>query len=443
MSHLSDDDQIPAMRRTRPASLPLHEEEATLPGAPAAPEAAEPELVLSAQAKPASAANWTTGEQPAKLHAPDGPAFSEQSRRMIAAIEEALTSENCSQIDGFGPGRIAAEYQGKFHTIDGLAFADDSEYMRWLRALVETSGSVLDWADIEHRYGGVVNLRDGSRLTLFLPPSATGHATFSLRKHTAKTWAAEDLLDSGMMDQRMLTFLRQCVSAKVNMLIVGTGGSGKTTLLRVLARDFAPSEKVAVVEQVPELGIDKPLSADYQYQPFIERLTLDDNLDRQLYNGLTRLIVGEVHMAGLTKMLECMILSEGSMSTYHALSTEMAGERMKVAMQMENPNLTAATAISYMRQALEVVVVLRKTRTGRRVTQISEIDWRTTGNAETLAGRDIYSWKDSTGRWAADTPPDPNGRVVQKLHEAGIQVNPNAFIEQASLREFEQRFGAR
>ena len=396
-------------------------------------------LVVPGAVKPASASAWSTGDQdgaPTK----DDELFSPQSRRMISALEEAMRNEHCTQIDGFGPGRISAEYNTGAGLFSGLAFASDEEYVAWLRVLVSTSGGVLTWDDIEEHYGGVVNLADGSRLTIFLPPAARHHATFSLRKHTAKSWGAEKLVAAGTMDARMLAFLRACVAARVNILIVGVANSGKSTLLRILARDFADDEKVAVVEQVAELAIDKPLVAEYEYQPFIEQLSLGRNLDRQLYNGLKRLIVGEVHMHGLQQMLECMIMSEGSLSTYHALTTEMAGERMKVALQMEHPNMSAQTAVAYMRQAVELVVVMRRFDGDRRCLEIAEIDWRSIGDVDVLSGRPLYQWDPDAGRWKAQGPPDPDGRIVSKVGQDNL---PRSwFVEAEDIRDFKQRFGS-
>ena len=174
-------------------------------------------------------------------------------------------------------------------------------------------------------------------------------------------------------------FSRAAVAAHVNILIVGQIGSGKTTLLRALASGFGDDEKIAVVEQVPELNIRKPFADEYIYQPTVEGLDLAAVLDDQLYNGVDRLVVGEVHLQGITKMLEVMIVTEGSMSTYHAFSTEQAGERMKLALQLENSNVSATTALAFIRQAIELIVVLERVDGQRRVTQITELDWRSSG----------------------------------------------------------------
>lgn len=452
-----DDEDEPLIIAPRPAgahqTAPLIDLDdspfdAVSPAAPVMPSPVElavdsdrddPPLVLAG--KPEGAVGWAPATDPIKAPVADG--YSAQSQQIIQSLNEALADPSFTDIHAISPSRIATERNGQMGMFAGQAFASDDEYVRWFRSLVETNTGILTWDDIERSYGGVVSLPDGSRLTMYLPPSSVGHATFTLRKHTAHDFTGQDLVRSGAMDERMLSFLRACVASKVNVLVVGDMGSGKTTLLRVLAKEIADDEPIALVEQIPELDISKPLLKAYSYVPFIDELNLATNLDRQLYNGLSRLIVGEVHMTGLQQMLECMILTQGSMSTYHSPSTEMAGERMKVALQLEHPNLTAQTAISYMRLAIDLVVVMRKVDGTRRVMQISEIDWRSTGDTETLAGRDIYKFNRATQAWRGQLRPDSEGRIAQKAADAGIEMPDSWFVEPDDLEAFERRYARR
>jgi type IV secretion system protein VirB11 len=237
----------------------------------------------------------------------------------------------------------------------------------------------------------------------------------------------------------MLNFLQTAVAAHANILFVGAMGTGKTSLLRSLAQSaIADNEKIAVIEQVPELAIDKPLVTEFIYQPKVEGLTLHDVLDYNLYNGLSRLIVGEVHLDGLTKMLETMIMTEGSMSTYHAYSTDQAGERMKMGLQLENANVSGLTAAAFIRQAIELVVVLEKIDGQRRVTQITEVDWRTSAGAEKLGGADLFVFQRETGQFRAVSQPDSRGRIARKAEKYGLPLPQNWFIEQADIERFQR-----
>lgn len=393
--------------------------------------------------RPAGASEWSSG-QPKSLDEilPDAssPEYSAPSQAAIKAINEGLSNPKCTQLDGYGPSKFSAQFEGSNHLISGVAFANEEEYVRWLKELVDNSGAVTTWDKISEDGMGVLELAGGERLCIFLPPLARRSPTFSLRKHTAVQWTPEHFTELGTLDERMLHFLQRCVAAHVNILFVGQMGSGKTSLMRSLVQSsVGDEEKIAIVEQVPELSINKPLVTEYIYQPTVEGYGLSEVLDFNLYNGLSRLIVGEVHMEGLTKMLETMILTEGSMSTYHAFSTEQAGERMKVAMQLEHGNITDVTASSYIRQAIELVVVQEKIGDARRVTQISEIDWRTSAGSSQLSGADLFVYNGREDRFMAVSRPDENGRIVAKLAKYGIKVPDHWFHEPEDLKAFAPR----
>lgn len=451
----------PAGAQRPPESNPFPEmPQASDVGSEAAPAGAEPQqpgpveaaddpviadsppLRIPDSVKPQTS-GWASAEDAIRLTPPNvrlenEDEYSEGARETIRMIQEGLDDEDCTQIDGYGPARFSAQMKGQNMLLEEASFSSEDEYLKWLRSLVDRSGSIVTWDQIEKERMGVLELRDGSRLSIFLPPVARFFPTFSLRKHTAAKWQTEELVKRGSMDERMLLFLQACIAAHINILFVGAMGSGKSTLMRALLQGVGDNERLAIVEQVPELGIRKPLAMEYLYQPTVEGYGLANVLDFNLYNGLDRLIVGEVHLDGITKMLETMILTEGSMSTYHAYSTEQAGERMKLALQLENSNVSAQTAVSFIRQAIEIVVVLEKLDNGRKVTQITEIDWRTSMGKESLAGGDLFVYDRKQDRFMAKNPPHL-GRVEDKLRKYRVATRHDWYIESEDLTRFKRR----
>lgn len=380
---------------------------------------------------------WSSVENPS-VRVQQTEEYSPGAQATIQMIQEGLQEPSCTQIDGYGPGRFSAQIDGRNMMLRGSSFASGEEYAHWVRALVQEAGSLTTWEKLEQDRMGVLELPDGSRLTVFLPPIARQWPTFSLRKHTAAQWKIEELQEKGTMDERMLLFLQACIAARVNILFVGAMGAGKSTLMRSLIQHVGDDERLSIIEQVPELGIEKPLVNEYLYQPTVPGMTLGDVLDFNLYNGSDRLIVGEVHLEGITKMLETMILTEGSMSTYHAYSTEQAGERMKLALQIENPNISAHTAVAFIRQALELVVVVQNLEKGRRITQITEIDWRSSMGKETLSGGDLFVYDRASDSFQAKNAPHL-GRIETKFEKYQIPTRHDWFIDAADLRRFKRR----
>lgn len=382
---------------------------------------------------------WTSSKKESFISSESVPSggYSDQSLRAIEMITAGLEDDNCTQIDAYGPGLFSAQYKGRQNLLEGVAFASEEEYFSWVKSLVDDANRLVDWERIENDSKGTLSLPGGQRLQIFLPP-ITKTLAFSLRKHTASSWPEEKFLELGMLDSRILNFLKAAVASRVNVLFVGPMGSGKSTLMRALIKSsVGEDEKIAVLESIPELNLEKKLTVPMLYQESIEQMKLEEVLDSNLYFGLDRLIVGEIHMVGLSKMLESMILTEGSMSTYHAFSSEMAAERMKVALQMEYVNLSEVTAASYIRNAIELVVVVQNIRGTRRVVQVTEIDWRKSSGSDVLGGRDLFTFNRETDQFRAENRLDENGRLKQKIANSKIGSVPDEwFIEAEDIQKY-------
>lgn len=388
---------------------------------------------------PQGADNWTSGDGTPAPSPSEPFSYSEQSQQLISAINQGMLDERVTQIDGNGPDVIFAQIEGVNRALQGLSFSSLDEYMHWLQDLTAQADSAITWQQIEEDRMGVFRLPQGARVCIFLPP-ASEQPTFAIRKHTASVMAPEDFVASGTVSKAVLEFLQAATAARANTLFVGQMGSGKTTLLRALAQGFGAHEKIGVVEQIPELSIDKPFAAHYQFLPTVEGLTLEDLLDFQLYNSLDRLIVGEVHGRGITQMIDVFMATEGSMSTFHAFTTEQAAERMMTLLTRENPSMTKEVAASMMRQAVELVVVLEKVDGIRRVTQVTEIDWRSTSGKGSLGGRDLFVFDRERGIHVPVGRPDEYGRLSIKARDKyQVPFNDAWFVDPDRLREHQRR----
>lgn len=369
-----------------------------------------------------SGTGWVSAE--GKTIGPEGEEieWSPQGRLVVAALEEALNTPQCTEIHAYGPDRFSAKVSGQNALLHGLRFDNNEEYLRFVQMLIEESGGELAWRELRTSGQGVLQMRDGSRLMVILPP-AVEWAQISIRKHTAKSWDPQLFVANQTMSQPMLDFLQAAVSARANILIVGEAGSGKTTLLRALTNSMGDNERIAVVETVPELMLTKPLTMAVGYREEIEGQGLVDRLEVLLYGSIDRLIVGEVHFRGITKMLEVMTLCEGSLSTYHARSAEQAGERMRVALQMENPSLQQDAAASLLKETLHLVVVLEAIGGQHRVSQIMEVDWRSSGGSTQLTGNNLFVYDRKKQRHKGVNPPDERGPLMRNAREKyGIQI---------------------
>lgn len=380
------------------------------------------------------ATGWVAGDGPVLNPSGEEVDWSDQGHALIAAITEALSTPSCTEIHGYGPNKFSLRVNERNALLRDLRFQDNKEYERFVQFMIEESGGSVAWREIERAGKGVIQMRDGSRLAVVLQPRSPW-PLFTIRKHTVKNWDPIEFVRNGTLSQPMLDFLLACVAARANIMIVGQAGSGKTSLARALSQAIGDDERIAVLEQIEELFLTKPLAMPITYRDNIEGETLVDMLDVLLYKGIDRLLVGEVHFNGILRLLETMMLTPGAISTYHARSAQEAGERMLTALQVENESVSPSAGIRLIRKTLDIIVVLKMLNGRHRCSEIIEVDWRSTASGQQLTGLELFVFDPESEIFKGANPPDEHGPLLAKARERGININ---FAWFQNLRDFER-----
>ncbi|WP_316784370.1 CpaF family protein [Streptomyces sasae] len=216
---------------------------------------------------------------------------------------------------------------------------------RTIERVAESHEELISWVNRMARLSGhgeraltqatpMVGFRmpDGSRVTASI---LTSRPSVVIRKHRLRDTGLDELRHWGTVNPILLYFLRACVQARLNILVVGDMGAGKTSLLRALGREIPPDERLVTLESDRELYLDEP-AASGQPGPvtfaFEARLsngeilgdrragevTISDMFPVALRYNATRVIVGEVRSTEIVPMLDAMSASgSGSMCTMH------------------------------------------------------------------------------------------------------------------------------
>jgi pilus assembly protein CpaF len=231
----------------------------------------------------------------------------------------------------------------------------------------------------------------------------------------------------------MADFLVRMVRAKANILVAGETGAGKTTLLRSLTDLFDPAERVGVVEDTAELALENANRFNLEtihphdlVQGEAENRLLDvgDLVANALRMRPDRLIVGEIRLPkeAFYTLQALHTGHDGSATTIHASSAEDALFRLELLARQSMRDLTLADLRSYIERVFDLVVVLRRLRTGRRIVrQIVALDGLTPEGAYRLtdvfhAGR--QDGADEVG-WVADPAWRPSSRLAARMELDG------------------------
>ncbi|MFF0629925.1 CpaF family protein [Streptomyces sp. NPDC004296] len=172
---------------------------------------------------------------------------------------------------------------------------------------------------------------DGSRVTASL---LTSRPSVIIRRHRIRQHGIDELVRWGSINPLIAQFLKACVVARQNLLIVGDMGSGKTSLLRALGREIPDDEVLVTLESDRELYLDepgpKPGPLTYAFEArqsngerigdnrLAGEISISDMFPVALRYNASRVIVGEVRSSEIVPMLQAMSAGgSGSMCTIH------------------------------------------------------------------------------------------------------------------------------
>src|SRR5256886_2976454 len=166
----------------------------------------------------------------------------------LGPIEALISDPTITEIMVNGPDQIFVEHKGKL-TLSNVQFESEDQLRRVLDPIVSTIGRRIDEGSpmVDAR------LKDGSRVNYLIPPLALNGPILTIRKFPKNPSKTSDLFHYGTITDPMAQFVRACVRSRLNMLVSGGTGSGKTTTLNGLSSFIPEEERVAPVEDAPEL----------------------------------------------------------------------------------------------------------------------------------------------------------------------------------------------
>ncbi|MFI5504809.1 GSPII_E, type II/IV secretion system protein [Corynebacterium kutscheri] len=257
-----------------------------------------------------------------------------------------------------------------------IRFEKDQDVRRLATRLLVASGRRLD--DAQSFADGRLYRDDGSSIrihAILSPPSENG-TCLSLRVLRQKSVSLKQLYQGGSFDDEMYAELQKLIRRRRNFLVVGGTGSGKTTLLGALLREVDHHERIICIEDTAELRPKHP-----HFLTLVTRsnniegkgeITMADLLKQSLRMRPDRIVVGEIRGVEVVDLLAALNTGhDGCAGTVHANSIEEVPARLEALAALGG--LDTHALHSQLCAAAPMVLVMKKTASGRRLSQIGEL----------------------------------------------------------------------
>jgi type IV secretion system protein TrbB len=263
-------------------------------------------------------------------------------------------------------GKIWIDKIGEGRSFTGERIApDDAD--RILRLLADHVGEVVT--------------RDRPRISATLPETGerfqgafmplVANPAFAIRKRPEVVFTLDDYVERGILEPAMATVLREAAASRQNLLIAGGTGSGKTTLANaILAEPAFAKDRVVLIEDTAELqcaALDKVEMLTKRTDPPV---TMTDLVRDTLRLRPDRIVIGEVRDGSALDLLKAWNTGHpGGLATIHANSAVEALRRLEDLIG----EVTQRVPYRAIAQAINVVVFIERTATGRQIRDVSRL----------------------------------------------------------------------
>lgn len=354
---------------------------------------------------------------------------------------ELLFKEGYSEIMVTRYDSIYYEEKGKMQK-STVRFESEKELRMVLERIVSPIGRTLD--DMNPMVDG--RLEDGSRFNAVIPPVSIDGSQLTIRRFPETDLKEEDYLRFGSLDDKILSFLKMAVRARMNLIVSGGTGSGKTSLLNLLGNflSFDPGLAVVTIEDSAELRIRHPNVRRYETRAATAE-GKGEVTSRMLVKNTMRvrpdiIIIGEIRDGTMADFFRAASFGhDGCMTTVHNNSPEELESTVQILFRMAEDYNFSGTAIRRLyANAVDVIVQIKRYPDhARRISNITHVVGYGKRGAERLGIRpgdadfnedevylrDIYTWE--------KTGVDPDGTFRGRFAPSGYV--PRSILEKAAL----------
>ena len=209
------------------------------------------------------------------------------------------------------------------------------------------------------------------------PRTPRGTLLVTVRVPPRRRLALADLAAFGLFEHGGSSWMPQLVEAvreRRTIVISGGTGTGKTTLMRALASLIPLDERVLTIEDTPELDLPEHENLASLLYPPHDRAQAKDRMRTALRMRPDRILLAETRGGEAFQFVHAAMSGHpGGMTSVHANTAQGSIDVLAMLARQDDSGrgIEFADMLRLVRGAVDLVVVLERTPTGRRVIEMA------------------------------------------------------------------------
>ncbi len=336
----------------------------------------------------------------------------------LGPLEPLLEDDQADAIYVPRPDCVLMVRDGQVSMVDP-SFTSEEALSRVVARLAHKSGQSTGAGEaiVERRLGR------GARMTAVGPPLAGGWA-LTIRKQARAEVSLEEQVRVGALSRAMASLLEGCISARANVLVVGSGAGVTTSMIAALAFAVPAGERIAILADADEIHVA---------HGFVTRIALGDGAvsGADVVRAASRLRPDRLVVAALNGLLTVATVdavaegSEGVVAGLSAPSLRHGLARLAAQVGLARPGTSLEVAREAVAETFDVAIEVVRSVDGRlRVTRLAELAG---SDAAGVIVRDLFhSSADGTGE-AGFVATGATPRFLHDFAARGVKLDSALF----------------
>lgn len=338
-----------------------------------------------------------------------------------------LADEEVEEVIVDGPDQVWVIHAGRGKELTGARFRSANDVANFVNRAA-SGGRWLDKANPKLD----ARMRDGSRLHAVMEPLTVNvPIAVTIRRHRLVARTLDDLVSLGTITSQVRAFLDLAIGGRLNVVVAGGTASGKSNLLNAMCNGADDGDRFVVVEDTPELQIEKDDVIQMTTRGAAEDArgwTMADLVVEALRMRPDRIITGEARGPEVVDVLMAANTGhDGQMLTVHANSTRDVIGRLETMYLLRGADVPLVAVRRQIADAFQLILFVRRVTVGgcqrRYVTEVAEMQPSQFMEGDKVVVQNIF---EDEGRGLAWTGYYPQ-RLAERLAGRGVELSMNFF----------------